>query len=339
MNTIPPRPAPDDRERLARLVPGPADRVLPDDRRRRLQEFVMTRISEEATSGGEATTGDEAGPRGEAGPGGEARSGGGVPRRPSRRRRVLVVSALAVATATVAVVAVNGGSSGHRGGTGTAVPSGRRILLAAADTAERTPEGTGDYWHVKVVVNEPPDTRTEESWTGRDGRYWWRGSAGKVAKSPRPALLGLAGSPVGMAQIRGLPTEPAALKQRLAANSERGFVAGPNPPRPSAALRERLVVEGLVSLVSQLPATPGTRAAALRLLAGYPNVRNLGRVGGGQGLRITFDGTEKPALLVIDPATARVRRTNLAVNPSGAVARSKRLISITAEWTTAVPRR
>ncbi|WP_205315449.1 hypothetical protein, partial [Nonomuraea lactucae] len=37
-------------------------------------------------------------------------------------------------------------------GRGPGTLSGRQILLAAAETAERAPEETGEYWYVKIRV-------------------------------------------------------------------------------------------------------------------------------------------------------------------------------------------
>ena len=64
-------------------------------------------------------------------------------------------------------------------------------------------------------------------------------------------------------------------------------------------------MDGLISLVSQLPAPPKVRAAAFQAIASYPNVKSLGAVKGGQGLLISF-GEGTPASLVVDPATSQI---------------------------------
>jgi hypothetical protein len=113
--------------------------------------------------------------------------------------------------------------------------------------------------------------------------------------------------------------------------------------KPDAKIREMLVFDGLVSLVSQLPAPPKVRAAAFQAIAAYPNVKSLGEVRGGQGLLITLD-QESPARLVVDPATSQIRETNWFVTADGA----RRSFSgegyedayydLVAEWTNQLPK-
>src|SRR2546423_201221 len=52
------------------------------------------------------------------------------------------------------------------------VVTGQEVLLAAATVAERTPAGTGKYWHVKITEG----TFALEFWTTADGHQWYRGA-------------------------------------------------------------------------------------------------------------------------------------------------------------------
>jgi len=277
-------------------------------------------------------------------------------RRPRRLPNRLAYLTTALAAVAVAAVAVG---TGVLGDAGTPATSGQQILLAAATTAENTPEGTGAYWYVKVVSIGSRDGESwqDETWTGRDGRTWsrstWQNPAaasaspsafpntapdGKVVEVRPPNPLRLGGAKVTIEQLQALPTDPAALKARIAelvSNSEIRTSAG----TLTDAQREQAVFEGLVSLVSQLPAPPKVRAAALRAIATYPNVTSLGAVDGGQGLLIAFYPGEPPARLVIDPTSGQLRRTNVLVMTFGGTMTSDGgIFAVTAEWTDALPR-
>ena len=90
--------------------------------------------------------------------------------------------------------------------------------------------------------------------------------------------------------------------------------------------------------MSQLPAPQKVRAAALRAIAGSPNVSNLGKVDGGQELRITF-ADRPPTRLVIDPASTHIRRTNFYVSFDSALvsAADGTFFTLTSEWTDTLP--
>jgi hypothetical protein len=202
MNATPIQPDSDDRTELARLLPGPVERDLPSDRHRRLQEFVMSEIHQDLRAAEPA-------------------------RRPAPRRRLVVLtSALAaVAAAAVAVATIGTGGSGSPGGgpvagSGSVTPagstlSGQQILLAAATTAERSPEGSGTYWYVKVLPRSKDSgpSAAEETWTRRDGRRWFRGAktGGTIVELSMPIPFRLAGSDLDFAQFQKLPTSPDAL--------------------------------------------------------------------------------------------------------------------------------
>ncbi|MFI6325028.1 CU044_5270 family protein [Nonomuraea sp. NPDC050556] len=257
-------------------------------------------------------------------------------RRP--RRTAWVLSATTAAAAAAAAVVVVTGTAGP-----TATPNGPpsaavrlgggQILLAAAVTAERTPEGSGAYWYVKVEAGS-----AYETWTGRKGGAWLRGekTGGEVVELARPAPFRLGGVEVGFEQLRELPTEPEALKRWIADGVDRGDVRT-SAGRLDAAGKARAVFSGLVSLVSELPAAPEVRGAAFRALAGYPGVESLGPVDGGEGLMIPgVDGV--PVRLVVDPATSRVRDSNFFVTADGGEAFNvTKPVTITAEWTDTLP--
>ncbi len=346
MNATPIRPGSNEHEELTRLLPQLAERDLPSDRHRQLQELVMNHIQQ------------------------DLRSAARGPRRPPRRLAYLTSALAAGAVVAVAAIAVGAGVLGGAGtpvisgDDGSTAPapapgSGQQILLAAATTAEKTPDGTGAYWYVKVVSigSRSGESWQEETWTARDGRTWsrstWHNPAamsaspsafptgapdGEVIELGPPNPWRLGGPEVTLEQLQALPTEPAALKARIAElvrNSDIRTSAG----KPTAAQQRRWVFEGLVSLVSLLPAPPRVRAAALRAIASYPNVTSLGAVDGGRGLLISFYPDEPPARLVIDPTTGQVRRTNVLVLTFGGTMTSDGgTFAITAEWTDALPR-
>jgi hypothetical protein len=340
MNATPIRPGSNEREELVQLLPQPTDRDLPSDRHRQLQEFFMNHIQQDLRSTAERT------------------------RRSPRRHLAYVTSGLAAAAAVaVAAVAIGGGAPALSGDGDSTDParrplSGQKLLLVAAQNAAKAPEGTGAYWYVKVVMSgtNNGESFVSETWTARGGRTWTRGeyrnpaataSPGTIPEkrkgeiielsSPNPFQLG--GAEVTLEQLRALPAEPAALRTRidnLIKNSEVRTSAG----GLTAAQRERAVFEGLVSLVTQLPAPPRVRAAAFRAFASYPNVHSIGAVDGGQGLLISFLPGEPPARLVIDPATAQVRRTNVVVLADGGIMTAAEgvTLTLTAGWTNTLPR-
>ncbi|MFI6303602.1 CU044_5270 family protein [Amycolatopsis thailandensis] len=216
--------------------------------------------------------------------------------------------------------------------------SGQEILLAAATAAERSPEGAGTYWHVKVTEADGAAASIEyEYWIKPDGQSWMRGAktGGKVTQ-----LATLSATPFSLVavdltleQLRALPTDPDALKAWIADALERSD-ARTSAGELTASDRERAAFQSLISLVSTLPATPEVRATAFRAIASHPGVQNLGTVPGGQGL-VLPEGER----LVVDPATGRVNGTSLFITMEGAVYRAADPAGakITAEWTDTLP--
>jgi hypothetical protein len=351
MNATPIQPGSSDRDELARLVPEPAERDLPGGRHQRLQEFVMSQIHQDLRPVEQA------------------------PRR--SRRPVLLAGALAAVAAAAAVAVVIGTGGPRRSGGDSIAPavpplSGRQILLAAATTAERKPAGSGTYWYVKTVSADGNDGRPLqwESWTRHDGQTWFRGekSGGKVVKEALPTSFRLGGPAVSFERLQKLPTEPNALTASIAHGVQHGDTRT-GAGRPDAAMRKHMVFDGLVSLVSLLPAPPKVRAAAFRAIAAYPNVENLGPVKGGQGLRFplsperpttaapspsTEDQAERArdqalkakaergrgddARLVIDLATSQIRETNFFVTADGAEYLAPDGATLVTGWTNVLPK-
>lgn len=280
------------------------------------------------------------------------RAAGGAPAPAHRRRfglpRVGWMAGglgLVAAAAAVAVVATSGATAPTvaNGGRPPAEQqlSGRQVLLAAATTAETAPEGSGTYWHVKTVRmgGSGNESFQYESWTRRDGQSWTRGKKtnGAVVKDTARSRWSLGGPDVSFAQLQRLPADPDALKARIADALRRSDVRT-SAGRPNAIMQKQGVFDGLVSLVSTLPAPPKVRAAAFRAIAAYPNVKSIGKVTGGQGLLISPFG--RRTRLVVDPATSRVRNTNFFVTADGAEVRipGSGGASIVAEWTDQLPR-
>ncbi|MFD0532629.1 hypothetical protein ACFQY7_01240 [Actinomadura luteofluorescens] len=99
-------------------------------------------------------------------------------------------------------------------------------------------------------------------------------------------------------------------------------------------MRETLTIMLLENLLSEVPAPPKVRAAALRALASLPDVKNLGRVPGGQSLQ--FSGQGGGTKLVVDPKTSAVSGEGYAdINGRQ---ESMGQTTITAAWTNEPPR-
>jgi hypothetical protein len=215
----------------------------------------------------------------------------------------------------------------------TKTVSGQEILLAAADRAQLSPEGTGTYWHTTV---EGSDDRFEY-WTKADGQTWFRGAKTNGAVTPlgthRSKPFSLVGIDLTFDELRALPKDPDALKTWIAEALKRSD-AKTSAGRFTESDRKRAGFQSLISLVSALPAAPEVRAAAFRAIASYPGVKNLGAVPGGQGLELP-EGQR----LVVDPATGRVNRTSIYVTMDGALysVADGRGAKIDAEWVGTLP--
>ncbi|MGW2159019.1 CU044_5270 family protein [Nonomuraea sp. NPDC001699] len=237
--------------------------------------------------------------------------------------------ALAAAGAVAAVVFATGAPTN-----GGAPVTGKEVLLMAAVHAERTPQGSGTYWHVTrrwLASDAPPPI---ESWTRRDGKRWTRAvpgdHAGAVIQAPDSKTLRLKGAKVSFEELEALPTDPEALKAWIVAREGRETDMSASEIRGDPTLT-------LLALITDLPTPAAVRSAAFRALAATPGVVNMGAVEGGQRLSLPDpdDGTDIE--LVIDPEKARVVRANLILVDDGDLAFSAEFISVTTEWTDQLP--
>ncbi|MFC4113794.1 hypothetical protein [Nonomuraea zeae] len=165
--------------------------------------------------------------------------------------------------------------------------SARSLLLSAATTAAAGPAAEGTYWHVKKLRD---GARTIELWATRDGRAW-TAEDGRVTRVKGRSPFSMAGRDLTFEQIEGLPTEPAALRARVAAML----------PQDSPGL----LADALSGLLWNKPSPPAVRAAAFRALADLPEVRYLGESLPGEAFSYVLpDGSQRT--IIIDPATSQV---------------------------------
>jgi hypothetical protein len=256
--------------------------------------------------------------------------GGSAPR---KRIGWLAVGTGFVAAAAAAVVAISATQTTPAEPQATKTVSGQEILLAAADQAQRSPEGTGAYWHTTV---EGSGDRFEY-WTKPDGQTWLRGAKTSGAVTPmgvhRPKPFSLVAVDLTLEELRALPRDPDALKAWIAEALKRSD-AKTSAGKLTESDRKQAGLQSLISLVSALPAPPEVRAAAFRAIASYPGVKSLGEVPGVQGLELP-----EVQRLVVDPATGRVSSTSIYVTMDGAVysVAAPGGAKINAEWVNTLP--
>ncbi|BCJ32991.1 hypothetical protein Athai_04940 [Actinocatenispora thailandica] len=271
------------------------------------------------------------------------------PRRVRRTGRWAVGVGATAMVAAGAVVAVTAGQStppgghsagGPRAASTSTVSGGQNVLLAAATTAEDTTDGSGRYWHLKMTFSD--GGAAGESWRSRDGQLWVRGAKtnGDVREMPGAPPLRLAGVAISEGQLRSLPQDPTALRAWITNAVEKNSADGSvrtSGGKLSKAQRSELVVDSLASLVSQLPAPERVRAAAFRVLATLPGVRDLGPADGGRAISIPVG--EHTARLVVDTGTGRVRGTNFVVTTDGGELwlPAGHTATVTGEWTDTLP--
>ncbi|MBB6348918.1 hypothetical protein FHU36_005463 [Nonomuraea muscovyensis] len=234
----------------------------------------------------------------------EARVRARLAGRSTRRRRLSWAVPLAGAVASLAAVLITYGVVGGAGtvrdpGPGVAAgrdpAAGRSVLLTAATSAaaEATPRGA--YWRV-TRRSDPGKVTT--LWASRDGRAWTAGPATGTAPRPVAKPFTMAGRPLTLRDIEGLPAEPGALKRRVAALLPPGSGDG-------------TLADAVSGLLWSKPSPPAVRAAAYRLLADLPNVRYLGPGDDptgrrGQVFAFTLDATGVERILTVDPASSQV---------------------------------
>ncbi|NUW44025.1 CU044_5270 family protein [Nonomuraea rhodomycinica] len=249
-------------------------------------------------------------------------------RRPSRpssqRRRLSWGGALAGAAAALAAVVVAFGASGALGGPPApvridAAATGRAVLLAAATTAASEPPARGAYWRVTRQTGAEVTTL----WAARDGRAWISGPGAGSGVRPVARPFTMAGRPLSVAEIEGLPADAGALRRRVVALLPPGSGDG-------------VLADAVSGLLWSKPSPPAVRAAAYRLLADLPNVRYLGRSADpkgrpGEAFAFTLDpATGVRRTLVLDPASSQVLSSS--DSPGTGDGRETRIV-LAAGWT------
>ncbi|TDC58937.1 hypothetical protein E1200_32740 [Actinomadura sp. GC306] len=223
------------------------------------------------------------------------------PVRRRRARRPVIAIGVAVATggAAVAIVVGGGGApdAGSKDGTAVVQMSGSQVLLAAATAAETKPAGSGRYWYVRSHSPSSANYKTFESWTTVDGRQWSRFDGGALETSPERSPITVRGTRLGLAEIAELPTSANELKATL-------LKSRTTEQRRAQITEETSLLVLLTDLLSDVPAPPKVRAAALRALATLPHVKNLGKAPGGQ--KLLFAGDGGGTKLVVNPKTSEV---------------------------------
>ncbi|NUP83113.1 MAG: hypothetical protein HOV96_36840, partial [Nonomuraea sp.] len=173
--------------------------------------------------------------------------------------------------------------------------------------------------------------RLTELWATRDGRAWTCtltaaagqencSGQGRVVRVTGRAAFSMAGRDLTFQQIQDLPSDPDALRERVAAMLPAGSAD--------------LLADALSGLLWSKPSPPAVRAAAYRALADLPGVRYLGGRADPRGRAGEAFAYDLPAgvrrTLIIDPATSQV----LAGADAG-TGRSE--VVLTAGWTDQPP--
>jgi hypothetical protein len=200
-------------------------------------------------------------------------------------------------------------------------------------------------WWVSQNLGAKPAKGEEDAWKQDGSPTSWTIEAtknkGAKAKMALPAAPGkpfgnridvngkvfeLAGHNVSVAELRDLPTTPAALKSRLL----EGY-AGHNSESNEAQDADAWLFQATAGLLADMPVKPAVRAAAFKVLAGIDGVRSLGQVTDALGRTATGIGrTENwptgtfERQLLINPETGILLTDQIvAVHPSGEYAWAK----------------
>jgi hypothetical protein len=226
-------------------------------------------------------------------------------------------------------------------------PTGQEILLAAAEGAERAPATPKRYWVVKttlvvrylvnagyhvtdrqVVQEWKAQLPRDLSWTGSlnlgakpstpDDEAAWRADGSPTEWRMGPVRLSTASesarvvehptgggdyfgeSEVSLAEIRSLPADPEALKRWGERRINRQSIMPTDTDVHFATA---------ITLLTSAPAAPAVRAAAFRLLASLPGVRNEGKVRdalGRTGTRIVVAYGDRQHEAIVDEAAGQI---------------------------------
>ncbi|WP_344629597.1 CU044_5270 family protein [Streptomyces glaucosporus] len=138
---------------------------------------------------------------------------------------------------------------------------GARPASPADEEAWRA-DGSPRKWDLTVPGARPGDVREIVTYEGRG--LIGSDAPGGIADSGRMGEFGLD-------ELAGLSTDPGKLRTQLEALVDRRY----NAPR---RVMDEMLLHTTVHLAFHMPATSGQRAAAYRLLAALPGVRDLGEV-------------------------------------------------------------
>ncbi|GAA3153144.1 hypothetical protein GCM10010466_50170 [Planomonospora alba] len=200
-------------------------------------------------------------------------------------------------------------------------PLGRgenRYRLVESRITEQWVARDGRVWSGSRALGARPASKADEDAWRRDGSPAEWSSRGRVlSTSPEEGRLtaatgkvpfSMAGRAMTFEQIQGLPTEAAALKDRVSRvvreQEAGGASAGGSP--------DGVVADALSGLLWSKPSPPAVRAAAYRALAELPNVRYLGEAAdelGRTGAAFSFTLRTTPSVrrtLIIDPGDSQV---------------------------------
>ncbi|MEU4624700.1 CU044_5270 family protein [Actinoplanes sp. NPDC023801] len=138
------------------------------------------------------------------------------------------------------------------------------------------------------------------------------GSTRTVVGKPEASTFLIGGGYLTAAQVRELPTDPVRLEAWLVGSLRRG-----NPDLTAAELSQG-IFDSMINLLYQAPGTPAVRAAAYRLLAVLPGLRDLGPVTdpkGRPGNAVTLvTNEEQPGVRQAD--TGGAREVRLVFDPA-----------------------
>ncbi|WP_427922776.1 CU044_5270 family protein [Streptomyces sp. cg40] len=304
-----------DPQELAELLPAPGRPVLSRDRHRVLREHLMQHIAQEHDTIRE-------------------QSPTTAPRRPARRRLVLVAVPLALAAAVgLGVVAVDNARDGKDGsaaadGHRKAVQLLDRIALAAADRTAVTvrddqfvytkSQGSaaelGVHFSSAAELSQHKGFFTpqpyngavrQEQWDSVDGRTDGLRKGVAVADPARKMVMGMDGSGyLTFRQLQALPVDPDALLKKFSSDA-----------KVPAARRTETVVENLGAIVGEATLLPDLSAAIYRAMAELPGVSVVDHVkdaAGREGVGLTFKDAPKGYAWVFDSSSLVYRGTTKA---------------------------
>nr|BFE74255.1 hypothetical protein GCM10020092_075560 [Actinoplanes digitatis] len=153
-------------------------------------------------------------------------------------------------------------------------------------------------------AGSPSSWPIDESCPTTSGRYTaGAGATRTVVGKPGASTFLIGGGYLTAAQARDLPADPVRLQAWLVGSLRRGS------PNLTAAELSKGVFDSMINLLYQAPGTPAVRAAAYRLLADLPGLRDLGTVTdpkGRPGTAVTLvTNEETPGVRQADTGGAR----------------------------------